>query len=162
MLDVATLNTYILYKLDSSILSRLSRSKFICHIIILLFQTPAGNLWVQQPKIIVKIKVAPLVPLSKYHCIHLDKKQYCHPCKSNKTRSFLKRGREPLAEIALNEQKRCKQRLQTMWACGGCKPIKLCYKKSKYWNAIHAKVRKVKKMEDVKRVENWWCNGTHI
>ena len=154
LLDAAALNAYILYKLDGSTLSRLSRSEFIRHIATSLLQTPAGNLQVQQPRIIVKTKVAPLVPPPKHHWIHLDKKQYCHPCKSDKTRPSLKRGREPLAEITPNRQKRRKRGSQTMWACGGCKPVKPCCKKPKCWNAIHVKVREVEEMEDMERVED--------
>ena len=67
LLDAAALNAYIFYKLNNSILSRLSRSEFICHIATLLLQTPASNLQVQQPRIIVKTKVASLASPLKHH-----------------------------------------------------------------------------------------------
>lgn len=152
LLDAATLNAYILYILDSSTSAsstKLSRLEFIHYIATSLTQNPSGNRWIHQPKISVTTQIVPLVLPPKHDWIYLDKKQYSQPCRSDNTKPSFKRGAEPLAEITLNGQKRCKQGSQTMWACSGYDTP--CYKRFKCWNAIHARVREIE-IEEVDKL----------
>ena len=127
LLDAAALNPYKLYLLNDSKTEekRLSGTDFICHLSLALMKNPAGQTRRYEPQVSVQTTVDSLISSPKHHYIYLDKKQSCVPCNVNKTRPSKRKG-ELLTERYANGKKRKRRGAQTMWACGGCHPIKPC------------------------------------
>ena len=137
ILDAVGLNAFKLYSMNSFHLEekKLTRSKFLRQIALELVSNQAGIRPVP-PKVSINTAIDALVAPPVYHYVRLERKQRCMHCKVNKTRPSKRKG-QPLAERDVNGRIKRRRGAQTIWACGGCHPIRPCCRKANFWEAIH-------------------------
>ena len=137
ILDAAGLNAYKLYSLNSfdSEEIKFTRSEFLRRIALELISNQAG-IRPGSSKISINTTIDALVPSPIHHYVRLEGRKRCVQCNAEKKRPSKRKG-EPLAEISVDGRKRRRRGAQTIWACGGCNPIRPCCKKASCWEAIH-------------------------
>ena len=131
LLNTAVYNSYYLYMLIHSD-SNLSHKNFQHEIAMKLVQNSAENKRKREFTVQISDEKDAFTQ-SKCHYIKLSKKKYCEACKKKKSRS---EKWKILKEIDDFDNKRCKWRSQTTWACEECMN-KFIYRQNSCWEAIH-------------------------